>query len=228
VRKSTRFRWVAPLLCALLFASPALAQSLEQRIIGTWEGQERAEGGLGAILSFRPDGTMTIASGMMLDLAGRIQGDELVATTVQERDSVREIRIRAAGDTLTYTQGNSPPQKWVRLGMPAAGQPALAGTWMIDPTMPAPRAKKKKKADADSDEIAQALRQSMRLVITPAGKVRFRALTHADGGTFTVQGSKLIMQYTGRVVVATFRFDGDKLYMAHPGDESERLFQRAE
>src|SRR5512146_3176090 len=92
-------------ICAVsvLLASVAVAQtSAPEKLLGTWEGQ-RGETGLSTTLSFRPDGTLVVGAGMMLDFAGRMQGDELLAT---DPDSGQPVRIRATADSLTFTKGS--------------------------------------------------------------------------------------------------------------------------
>jgi hypothetical protein len=70
------------------------------------------------------------------------------------------------------------------------------------------------------------MRKNMRLVITPQGKLLVRLPQHSEFGAFTVQDNRILMQYGGKVWVATFRFDGDTLYLLRRGENAEGAFDR--
>ena len=196
-------------------------------LIGTWDG--RTPDGMGATISFHGDSSMTFSPGVMIDFTAKPQGDELVATVASPGAPSQSVRIRAEGDRLTYTASNAPAEHWARLGKAVAGQPPYAGKWAIDQSVPPPvdKKKKSKKADSTLSEMSE-VRNSMRMVITPEGKARLRVPARTDFGAYNVQGNKLLMQYGGKVWVATFRFDGGTLYLLRRGEAEEIAFERAQ
>jgi hypothetical protein len=197
-------------------------------LIGTWDG--RTLDGMGATLSFRDDNSMTFSPGAMIDFTAKPQGNELVATVAFPGAPSKSVRIRVDGDHMIYTVNNAPPEHWVRLGKAVAGQPSYAGKWAIDQSVPTPADKKKKKnkkSDYTISEMAET-RNSMRMVITPEGKARLRVPMRSDFGAYNVQANKLIMQYGGKVWVATFRFNEGTLYLLRRGEDDEIAFERAQ
>jgi len=223
-------------VCLALFAGASLAQTTVPAsanppdaalLIGTWDG--RTPDGMGATISFHDDSSMTFSPSVMIDFITKPQGDELVATVASPGAPPQSVRIRAEGDRLTYKASNAPPEYWARLGKAVAGQPPYAGKWAIDQSVPpaVDKKKKSKKADYTISEMAEA-RNSMRMVITPEGKARLRIPMRIDFGAYNVQGNKLLMQYGGKVWVATFRFDDGTLYLLRRGEAEEVAFERTQ
>jgi hypothetical protein len=201
---------------------PAANPGDPARLIGVWEGRSRSEEDLGETVEFRAGGAMTITSGMMLNFAGRVLKDELVAVVESLSNVPQEVRIHASGDRMTYTVAGA-PQQWVRVGKPLSGQPAWVGSWAFDS---APMRKSHKRADGERMEIEQMMRANMRMVIAPDGKGRLRFPMSAQNGAYNVEGNRLILQYAGRVAVATWRFEGDTLFLVYVNSQTESAFDR--
>jgi len=221
------------LVWGLCLTAVAQVSPPEQRLVGSWELQERSDDGMGTTYEFRADSSLVITTGVMVDFDARVQAEELVGTIPVQRGAAHQIRMRVDGGSMTYVQDRDAPQKWTRLHKAIPGRPAFAGLWAVDQSAPL---KKKQK----NDELAQLLRDNTRLLITPAPavpsgasgaeatgwKVRMRCPIENSGGSYTVQGSKLIMQYGGKVWVAAFRFDGNTLHILRQGDNVETVFDR--
>jgi hypothetical protein len=202
------------------------------QLIGSWELQERSAQGMGTTYEFRADSALVISTGVMVDIDVRLQGDELVGTVLSKRGHEEPVRIRAIGDSLSYIEGRDEPQRWIRVRRAAPGQPAFAGLWAVDKSVPL-------KGKRKNDETAQLMRDNMRIQIMLADaapgsasgalwRVRMRCPLENSGGSYTVQANKLIMQYGGKVWVAAFRFDGNTLHLIRRGESAESVFGRVE
>ncbi|MFB3915642.1 MAG: hypothetical protein ACE14M_02865 [Terriglobales bacterium] len=228
MRNSTAFFSILLVFVYAAVITTAAQAPGQTSLIGNWELQGAREGGMGSVYTFRPDGALVITSSLMLDFQAQAKGDEVLARVAGEKGGAQSVRIRASGDSLTYLQKGQ-PQSWVRLGTPVPGQPAFAGLWAVDQSAPSERRK--------NDEIAQLIRQNMRLKITPASastgtgpewNVRIRCPIENSGGSYTVQGNRVVMMYNGKVLVATFRLEGNKLYLTRHGDNAQTVFERAD
>ena len=193
------------------------------RLVGVWEGRERFEEDLGTTLVFYSGGAMAMASGVMTNFRGQVIKDELVAQIESLSGFPQQLRIRATGDRMTYIMGDV-PQQWVRVGKAVAGQPAWVGTWAFDSV--ASSHKSRKHTDPERLETEQLMRSNMRMVISADGSGRLRFPVSGDNGTYTVQGIKLTMQYGGRVSIASWRIDGNTLYLLYPDRQTETAFDR--
>jgi hypothetical protein len=195
------------------------------RLIGTWEGRGRTEEGLGETVVFQAGGTMAISSGLILNFQSRVIKDELVGMVESLSDIPREVHIRATGDRMTYTVAGT-QQQWVRVGKATVGQPAWVGTWAFE-SAPPPR-KSHRKYDGERMETEQLMRTNMRMAITPDGQGRLRFPMNTDTGAYVVQGNKLILQYAGRVVVVSWRLDGNTLFLQYQNRQGESAFDRVQ
>lgn len=213
-------------LCTAALAARGQTQAGAPSLIGVWELQGTREDGTGSVYTFRPDGVLVITSSLMSDFDAQAEGNELRASAVDSRGHAESVRIHASANSLNFQQKGQ-PESWIRVGPAVAGQPAFAGLWAIDQSAPSERKRK-------NDEISQLIRQNMRLRITPVDaigkqwKVRMRCPIENSGGSYTVQGTKIIMQFSGKVWVASYRMQGNNLYLTRQGETSDTIFERAE
>jgi hypothetical protein len=214
--------WVP--LTLVFFSALAAAQMDATRLAGTWETP--AINGTVTTLYFQANGQLTVSSSAVQEFSTYRQADELVG--IVRGSPEYEVRLRITAGELTYTPAGAPPQRWVRLGQSLPGAP-FAGVWALAPSELQPLKRKKRnqaKAASPYEFIPPEIRANIRMLITPEGQVRIRMPLETHGGSYTIQGDKLILLYSGRVQVSAFRFEADALHLLAQGDAADTVFAR--
>ena len=206
-------RAVLALASALSFfavsAQPAAAADATAPFLGRWEPMIRSAGGIGQVLEFRADGTMTQWTVMLVDLNYQVVKGPLLVTIYRHPASgateSQVAGLRFEGDTMFQLHPTS-FHKTVftrkRVGRPQ--DDPIVGVW----TTP-----------HESGTTAY-------LLYTPDGRVVFRLPMRADLGRWTVAGDQLTMTVGSSTTSLRYTMREDRLVF----DEQSRdvVYTRAE
>lgn len=126
---------MSPVLLSLVLALSAPAPSgASSPIVGQWESVARNKGGIGNIIEFGADGTVTQISAAMSDATYQLQGEWLrlfytdeATGKVNESDTLVELQ---GSDRFVEKAEDGTEQSWSeRIGARASETSPLTGTW---------------------------------------------------------------------------------------------------
>jgi hypothetical protein len=121
---NTKLLWVL-----LLALSIGEAETKENEIAGKWAAESRTKGGLGAMLIFAGDGTVTSTFGAIVDFKYQVEGQTIKMTFPDSSNQVTEP-YEIVGDKLIANPAD--PQKReerTRIGVSKPGAPPSDGLW---------------------------------------------------------------------------------------------------
>jgi len=202
-RGKWRFRRGAVALVTLLLLGSAPPSSA--RLVGVWESVERSEGGVGMTYEFRPDGTVCVAPGAMVDFVYRfVDGKVLVLNADLSENPETVMAFRLENDQLVVDSGNAaPPLERVEPADPEEGP--VVGIWKYVETG------ESEKAMGGAE--AAMMRHNTRIRLTPDGKVQLRIPFRVDCSPYQIEGSTLTMERSGKAITPEFRIENDLLIL---------------
>ena len=184
---------VAPWLATLLLAAPqanAQPATAPSPLVGTWESEDRAQGGMGSIMVFAADNSALAIVSVMVDVRYTRNGNRVNLTDPDGNRVTYTVVI--SGNTLVQTT----PQKTVRMTrIPGTGpDTGLVGKWRF--VYEAPN--------------APPLQASMEYRADGINRVRMALQTQA--GTYSVSGTELTLRFPNAPTETTpFSIEGDVL-----------------
>jgi hypothetical protein len=215
LRQKHTLRCIVALMALLtMAAAPSFAQ-----LEGVWESVERSASGVGMTYDFRPDGTVCLAPGAMVDFVYRLAGDKVTvlnADLTEEPETVMAFRLEN-GQLIVDLGSAAPPL--VRVNPEAAVDGSVTGIWKYVDT------------DASEEELGGAeaalIRHNTRLRFTSNGKALLRIPFRVDCAPYRIEGSTLHMERNGQAISPTFAIEDNTLVLtARTG--SQAAFTRLE
>lgn len=218
--------YTATLLLMLLGLSSWLgAQPAKTEVVGHWVAANKSQGGIGSMWEFKPDGTLVMSPGVVVDMPYRIDGDKLILPPGTTGPDAKPLitRFRVDGDAL-YQRGERMEKevKFVRLTKSNPHDPPIVGKWkaLVDESEA-----KKRLDDLKVGHMAQAFMNAT-YTYTSDGVCKLRVpFTSVQGtysaidstsGTFTVASKEKL--------VFAYRLVDGKLYLTQPDDKSEDVY----
>jgi len=192
-----------------LSAQRAVAADAAVPFLGRWESVSRSAGGIGQILEFRADGTMTQWAAVLVELTYQVMKGPLLLTTYRHPGSgsaeTQVAGLRFEGDTMIQLHPQSSHKTVLerkRRGGP--GDDPIVGVW----TTP-----------HESGSTAY-------LLYTADGRLVYRLPIRADLGRWTVSGDQLTMTAGSGTTSFRYAVRGDRLVFDHEGKDV--VYNRAE
>jgi hypothetical protein len=183
-------------------APPASAADATAALLGRWEAVLRSADGIGQVLEFRADGTMTQWAVVPVDLHYQVMKGSLLITTYRHPGSgateTQAAGLRFEGDTMIQLHPTSFHRTVFtrkRVGRPQ--DDPIVGVW----TTP-----------HESGGTAY-------LLYTPDGRVVFRLPLKADVGHWTVSADQITMTAGGGTSTVRYAVRSDRLVFDHQGKE---------
>jgi hypothetical protein len=141
-------------------------------LLGTWEAVNRSAGGLGSIMTFAPDNTLSYTLGAMVDMQYKRSRDSLYI--IDPQNGINAFRVSINRDTLVMTnQGRE--QKETRVGAPITGADPVVGRWTYQHYTGVPAFEE----------------------YTPGGEFRLRVPIRTLQGTYAVLGDSAMLHLPG-------------------------------
>jgi hypothetical protein len=118
------------LLCAVLLAlSISKADTNQDQIVGKWAADSRTKGGLGALLIFADDGTVTSTFGAIVDFKFQVEGQTIKMTFADSPEPAIEP-YEIVGDKLIANPAHPKKrEERTRVGVAMPGAPPIVGLW---------------------------------------------------------------------------------------------------
>ena len=165
-------------------------------LIGRWESVVRSTGGIGQVIEFRPDGTMTQWTAVLVELTYQVHGPLLLTLYRHPRSGATETQaagIRFEGDVMIQKDPQAGGE--TRLTRKRAGGPQdapIVGVW----------------------STPHETGQTAFLLYTSDGRVVFRLPIRADRGRWSASGDQLTLA-SGPSSSVTVRYavQGDRLVL---------------
>jgi len=194
-RFASRAVLVAALVC-LGAPEPARAADPPPPLIGRWESVVRSTGGIGQVIEFRPDGTMTQWTAVLVELTYQVHGSLLLTLYRHPGSGATETQaagIRFDGDAMIQKDPQTGSE--TRLTRKRAGGPQdapIVGVW----------------------STLHETGQTAFLLYASDGRVVFRLPIRADRGRWSASDDQLTLA-SGPSSSTTVRFDvqGDRLVL---------------
>jgi hypothetical protein len=170
-------------------------------LVGTWEAVTRSAGGLGSIISFAPDNTMSFTLGAMVDMKYKRARDSLFI--IDPQNGVNAFKVSILRDTLVMVnQGRE--QRETRIGPTVSGADPVIGRWTYQHYTGVPAFEE----------------------YTPGGDFRLRVPIRTLQGTYVALGDSAMMHLPGpgggdRAV--RFSVVGDTLQLTWDGQTSRYI-----
>jgi hypothetical protein len=124
------------LLCAVLLAvSIGRAEANESQIAGKWAADGRTKGGLGAMLIFADDGSVTSTFGALVDFTYKVDGQTITTTSTDSEsgkfDQTAEP-YEIVGEKLIVNPADPERrQEMTRVGAAKLGAASIVGLWSL-------------------------------------------------------------------------------------------------
>lgn len=200
----------ATLLSLDLSAERLRAADPPPPLIGRWESVVRSTGGLGQVMEFRPDGTMTQWTAVLVELTYQVHGPLLLTFYRHPGSGATETQaagIRFEGDVMIQKDPQGGGE--TRLTRRRAGGPQdapIVGVW----------------------STPHETGQTAFLLYTSDGRVVFRLPIRADRGRWTASGDQLTLA-SGPSAPTTVRYtvQGDRLVLVDSLSK-QTVYSRAE
>jgi hypothetical protein len=201
------------LLSGLLLSAAILLAPPISSVVGQWESVERSRGGIGNIVEFRPDGTVSQLSAAMGDAIYRVEGSWLVTSwkdpeSGKSSETVSEISFE--GDALIEKAGegeNASETRMSRVGQGPKGRPPIVGKWCYE-YLPGVNALR---------EFTEDGRMFWRLPLRPS---RGRYISAGDTLSIEMEGSE------GKAF--TYKVEGELLTLTSKDGGGEQHFRKAQ
>lgn len=179
-------------------------------LIGRWESVVRSTGGLGQVIEFKPDGTMTRWTAVLVELTYQVHGPLLLTFYRHPGSGATETQaagIRFDGDMMIQKDPQAGGE--TRLTRKRAGgpqDPPIVGVW----------------------STPHETGQTAFLLYTADGRVVFRLPIRADHGRWSASGDQLTLD-SGSAAAPTVRYavQGDRLVLID-GLGKQIVYTRAE
>lgn len=210
------------LLSLLTGASAGLSQDA---VVGHWVPEHTSKGGLGSIWDFQPDGSLTMAIGVVANGPYRLEGDTLILLpeTTLPGAKPQLITLRFEGDRLYQRfSGVEKEVRFVRIKGGKPGDAAIVGVWKSD--MPLPGTK-----------LDTALKDAT-YTYTRDGVFKMRSAFRSSAGRYDVTNHTYSLDSPdlagargpGQPTMVTGRFElrAGKLYLTEPGGQTEDVYVR--
>lgn len=181
-----------------------LALADDRALLGRWESVNRSRGGLGSIIDFNADGSLTTTIGAIVDFTYEVNKGRLTTTYVDPQTGKIEKTtnaIRFEGDTLVEKNGNGRGND-IRMTRQTAANPSepLLGTW----------------------RYPHYSGSTAFVTFTKDGRRLLRVPLTVDAGTWVATSDQLTMQIAAREpITTTYHIDGDVLTINDHGKESK-------
>ncbi len=210
-------------LLALLTGAPsALSQPA---IVGHWVPERTAKSGLGSIWYFKPDGTLTMAIGVVANSPYRLEGDTLILPPETTLPGAKPelVTVRFEGDHLYLRHGDADQEiRYVRIKGGKPGDAAIVGVWKND--MPLPGTK------------LDAAFKDATYTYTRDGIAKMRSAFRSSAGRYDMTNHMYSLDSPdlagakgqGQPTAVTGRFElrDGKLFLTEPGGQTEQAFVR--
>jgi hypothetical protein len=180
----------------------------DKGLVGTWTSVARGKGGVATVVEFRPDGSFVSSYDTILDCSYKLQGDQLVISTVDARSgqtSADFAEARFDGDALVLKAPWDGTEYAMQRAQPKRqADPAIVGRWVSGATGPHP-------AFAD---------------FAPDGKLSFRQRLKSVVGKYSVSSDSLTLNFEGSPAQkGTFKIEGDSLILT-PEKGARQVFTK--
>ena len=197
------------------------------QLVGHWVAANRSKGGIGSIWEFKPDGTLIMAPGAVVDMPYKLEGDTLTLPPKRTGPDAKPqvLKIRFDGDAMDQEVSGSagPPLKmrYIRITPAKGGEPPIVGKWKLAPLATAnpnlsPTQLQMQQAYANASHTYT--RDGILKLRIPF--VFMRGSYDAKAGFFTVNKTD------GTVFKGTLRFRDGKLILVQPDGRSEDVYVR--
>jgi hypothetical protein len=113
----------------LLPLSIVMAGTNESQIVGKWAADSRTKGGLGAMLIFSEDGTVTSTFGAIVDFKYEVEGNTIKMTFKDSPDQDTESYEIVDDRLITNPSDPKKREEKTRIGVAKRGEPPIAGLW---------------------------------------------------------------------------------------------------
>jgi hypothetical protein len=121
---------VKRLLWALLLTlSISKAETNESQITGKWAADSRTKGGLGAMLIFAGDGTITSTFGAIIDFKYQVEAQTIKMTFPDSTEQVTEPYEIVGNKLIANPADPKRREERTRIGIAKPGSPPITGLW---------------------------------------------------------------------------------------------------
>jgi len=181
-----------------LDVSPGRARAADPPppLIGRWESVVRSTGGIGQVIEFRPDGTMTQWTAVLVELTYQVHGPLLLTLYRHPGSGATETQaagIRFEGDAMIQKDPQTGGE--TRLTRKRAGGPQdapIVGVW----------------------STPHETGQTAFLLYTSDGRVVFRLPIRADRGRWSASGDQLTLASgPSSSTIVRYAVQGDRLVL---------------
>ena len=207
------------LVIALVFSSIFLIAEDKSgsQIVGHWVAVNRSKGGIGSMWDFKPDGTLAMSPGAVVDMPYKFEGDTLTLPPGTTGPDARPqiIKVRVDGNNLyqKFPDGEA-EMHFVRIKDGKPGDPPIVGTWKMAPP---------NTGDAQSPQ-QQAFANSTH-TYTRGGTLKLRIPFAFMSGTYDSKaGIFTLNKKDGSIFKGAFHLQDGKLYLTQPDGKSEDVY----
>jgi hypothetical protein len=196
-------------LFAFLIAQCVMADPPPQNLLGRWRSTETSAGGIGAMLTFRANGSIDFSPGAVVEMTYRIENGQLILPPDKKNGPEQRQQMEFRGDNqlrlVTKAGGQSATVNLTRRGeAPDATNPIL-GEWL------------------ENREI-QGRKMEAHLIFYPAGRGLLLLPFMTQPGHFSIHGTNMRLELPRHPPAeGKFQIEGDILTTPSPSGGGYRF-----
>lgn len=189
----------------LLLTHSLFAAEIPPELVGRWRSVETSNGGMGAVLEFRADGTVDFSPGAVVESPYRINGQNLILPPGTTNGPEQKTAIAFVGDKLRLTGGGHTTE-FTRKGAQADPSNPILGEW-------------------NGTRDMGGRQVEMRWLFYPSGKSLMLIPFATVHGHFTIEGTTIRFQLPREPLPSgDFELKGDVLKL--PGRKTVTVYAR--
>jgi TonB family protein len=181
--------------------------------VGRWVAEHPSTGGIASWWEFRPDGTLTLTFGVMVDSHIDRSGTTFMSPSGMVGGAPVRNTYTVRNNVLTIDQGTGHPATYARIGVQPSPTDPLIGAWrpLPDPNNPP--------TDPNAAILQQVMTTKGLFVFTPDSTEHLRIPFGTREGSWDAQSKTFRTQ--GDPATYTFTQQGAKLMLAQPPNGSQ-------
>jgi hypothetical protein len=181
------------------------AEANKNQIVGKWAADSRTKGGLGAMLIFADDGTVTSTFGAVVDFKYVVEGQTIKMTSTDSAEQTTEPYSIVGDKLIAYPADPNKREERTRVGTAKPGAPPIVGAWTF-------------KHYTDATATMQYTSSGLGQLSVPIKTLK---------GRYKLQAQELMMEFDGQPISRRkIQLSGDHLSLLANGSEPEQKFTR--
>jgi hypothetical protein len=221
-------------------AAASANELVRSQLIGQWVALHRSKEGIASMWEFRPDDTLTMSPGAVVDLRYRLAGDTLTLSPLDGDPPSPVFKVRFEGDRLYQRKPDQADEvTLVRVKPGRPGDAPIIGQWKFDPSVANRRKENAPPLDFIQlkilpelfSEIAAAVLNNTTYTFSRDGICRLRIAFGSVTGRYDLSSRTFSLDLPeeteeSKAFTGHFELRNGELYLTQPDGHSQDVYIR--